>query len=70
MAVLHKIKTERNGELVEVMLTPMKAIRKNCLECSNFSQHEVRHCPITTCPLYPYRIGKKPTDEVEVENDE
>ncbi len=41
-------------------LTPLKAIRKNCLECSSGSSNEVKNCIITDCPLYPYRLGKNP----------
>ncbi len=42
------------------MLTPIKAIRAKCLECSNHQPKEVRYCSITDCPLYPYRFGKNP----------
>jgi hypothetical protein len=38
-------------------LTPLQAIRKKCLECSNGQNEEVRGCLIETCPLYPYRIA-------------
>jgi len=41
-------------------LTPLKAIRKKCMECSNHSTKEVRLCPIKDCPLWPYRLGKNP----------
>lgn len=41
-------------------LTPIKAIRKYCLDCSAGSAHEVKRCPITDCPLYPYKLGKNP----------
>lgn len=41
-------------------LTPVKAIKKNCLECSGVSKKEVRVCVIIECPLYPYRMGKNP----------
>ena len=44
----------------EKRLTPIKAIRAKCLDCSNGSPHEVTHCPIVRCPLYPYRLGKNP----------
>lgn len=44
-------------------LTPMKAIRKKCLECSNGSTLEARECPIKNCALYTYRMGHKPKDE-------
>ena len=39
-------------------LTPMKAIRKNCLDCSGGSVGEVRECVITDCPLYNFSLGK------------
>ena len=32
---------------------PLKAIRLKCLDCSNGSSHEVRFCPVMSCPLYP-----------------
>ena len=41
-------------------LTPMRAIRAKCLECSGDSSKEVRFCPIKKCALYPYRFGKRP----------
>jgi len=41
-------------------LTPIKSIRKHCLECSGGSVKEVRECIIENCPLYPYRLGKRP----------
>lgn len=41
-------------------LTPLQAIRKNCLICGGGSSEEVRLCPITDCPVYPYRFGKRP----------
>ena len=41
-------------------LTPLKAIRVKCLDCSGFQPSEIRNCGITDCPLYPYRFGKNP----------
>jgi hypothetical protein len=35
------------------------AIRAKCLDCSSFSASEVRHCLITDCPLYPFRLGSE-----------
>jgi hypothetical protein len=40
-------------------LTPLKAIRNKCLDCSNGSTKEVKYCPIDTCPLFKFRMGKK-----------
>ena len=47
-------------QLTAKKLTPMKAIRAKCLDCSGESAKEVRLCPIKKCPLYPYRFGKRP----------
>ncbi len=41
-------------------LTPIKAIRAKCLECSGFQPKEVRECQIDTCPLFPFRMGTNP----------
>ena len=41
-------------------MTPMKAIRAKCLQCSNDSPKEVKLCPIKDCPLYAFRFGKNP----------
>jgi hypothetical protein len=41
-------------------LTPIKAIRAKCLDCSGFQPSEVRNCGIPECSLFPYRFGKNP----------
>jgi hypothetical protein len=41
-------------------LTPLKAIRAKCLDCSAGSAHEAKLCAIPACPLYAYRFGKNP----------
>lgn len=50
-------------------LTPLRAIRQKCLDCSNGQFIEVRECPIKTCALYGYRMGHRPKDE-EIPTDE
>lgn len=40
-------------------LTPLRAIRTKCLDCSGNFYKSVKECPITKCPLYPYRMGKR-----------
>jgi hypothetical protein len=42
------------------MLTPVKAIRLRCLDCSCYHIKEVRDCDLKNCHLYEYRMGKKP----------
>ena len=41
--------------------TPLKSIRKKCLDCCCGSHKEVRLCPVIKCALYPYRMGKRPS---------
>jgi hypothetical protein len=41
-------------------LTPLKTIRKFCIECSCGSASEVKKCIITNCALYNFRMGKNP----------
>lgn len=42
------------------ILSPLKAIHTNCIECGGGSSKAVRKCHITDCVLYPYRLGKNP----------
>ncbi len=41
-------------------MTPVKAIRQHCIDCSGESRAEVRNCAVTDCPLYPFRMGRNP----------
>ena len=43
--------------------TPIKAIRKKCLNCMCYQPKEVRLCPSIDCPIYPYRFGHRPDEE-------
>ena len=45
-------------------LTPIKAIRAKCLDCSSGSFSEVKQCPVKSCSLWPYRLGHRPKKEV------
>ena len=40
--------------------TPIKAIRKKCLDCTCGQVLEIRECPVIESPLYPYRMGRRP----------
>jgi hypothetical protein len=40
-------------------LTRAKAIRAKCLDCCCGQANEVRNCPMTTCPLWNFRLGKE-----------
>jgi hypothetical protein len=47
--------------------TPMKAIRAKCLDCSCYQPKEVRLCTVMNCPLWPFRMGKRPKKEAPQE---
>jgi hypothetical protein len=36
------------------------AIRHKCLDCSAGQPSEVRNCHLTSCALWPYRLGSDP----------
>ncbi|RJQ61049.1 MAG: hypothetical protein C4517_09310 [Stygiobacter sp.] len=40
--------------------TPLRAIKKHCLECSGYEKKQVRECVIKDCVLFPYRQGNNP----------
>lgn len=42
------------------VLTPIKAIRAKCLDCCAGQVKEVRECSVRACPLFQYRMGKRP----------
>lgn len=42
--------------------TPLRAIRAKCLDCCCWQPKEVRLCTSVECPLWLYRMGKRPTD--------
>lgn len=44
----------------EKTTSPIKAIRAKCLDCCCDQRDEVKLCPATTCPLWPFRMGKNP----------
>jgi hypothetical protein len=48
-----------NDDRVQIF-TPIKAMRKKCLDCCCGSPQEVKLCPVRDCSLYPYRLGKHP----------
>lgn len=41
-------------------LTPIKAIREKCMDCSVFQPKEIRTCHIIDCALFLFRMGKNP----------
>jgi len=48
----------KDGEIH--IYTPLRAIRRRCLDCCCGSSMEVGLCPVHSCSLHPYRFGKRP----------
>ena len=48
-----------------MLLTPIKAIRKKCLDCMGNQYGAVRLCEAEDCPLHPYRMGKRPKTKID-----
>lgn len=51
----------------EKKITPVKAIRAKCIYCSCGEKKEVRLCPIEWCPLWPYRMGRRPPKDANID---
>ena len=45
--------------------TPLKAIRRKCLDCCCGSSSEVKLCTVDQCALWPYRFGRNPNRQRE-----
>lgn len=41
-------------------VSPLRALRLKCLDCSNESSQEVRLCTAVGCASWPFRMGKNP----------
>ena len=41
--------------------TPIKAMRKMCLQCTLNQPKEIRLCTVIDCACYPYRMGTRPS---------
>jgi hypothetical protein len=57
------VDTEEVGEAEAKSVSPLRALRRYCLWCCNDSANEVRLCPAKACPLWTFRLGRRPTPE-------
>jgi hypothetical protein len=60
--IKHTIRS-KDGGIKTVSLSPIKAIRHQCLECMGWSAHDADHCTDKLCSLFPYRFGNNPECE-------
>ena len=54
----------KNTSLKEQPRSPIKAIRKKCVECMGGDSKAIDECSSVTCTLWPFRYGKNPFREV------
>ena len=52
------------------IISPLKAIRAKCLECSAGSPSNVKECNIPECELFNFRFGKNPFRKKRILTDE
>ena len=45
---------------MDKILTPVAAIRAQCLVCAKGKARVIRKCEKQECPLFPYRVGRNP----------
>ena len=45
---------------IQYQKNPVKAIRLKCIDCCGGMISVVQDCGISTCPIYPFRLGKNP----------
>jgi hypothetical protein len=55
-----RMRRQELEELGHRPMSPAEALRARCLDCCGGSQQEVRFCPATDCPSWPFRMGKNP----------
>jgi hypothetical protein len=53
-----------------IRLTPIKAIRAKCLDCTGNQPKEVRLCTCLSCPSWGYRMGVRPEHKRALEANE
>jgi hypothetical protein len=51
---------ETSREAGHAPMSPLRAIRAKCLDCSCYQISEVRLCEAVKCPLWPFRAGRHP----------
>ena len=52
--------------MADKILTPLKAIRAKCMDCCGQAK-EIRFCNLKNCPLYPYRMGRRPKVDKDID---
>ena len=57
---------KEDEQMADKILTPLKAIRAKCMDCCCGQAKEIKLCNLKNCPLYPYRMGKRPKVDKDI----
>ena len=58
---------KEDEQMADKILTPLKAIRAKCMDCCCGQAKEIKLCNMKNCPLYPYRLGKRPKVDKDID---
>ena len=58
---------KEDEQMADKILTPLKAIRAKCMDCCCGQAKEIKLCNMKNCPLYPYRMGKRPKVDKDID---
>ena len=58
---------KEDEQMADKILTPLKAIRAKCMDCCCGQAKEIKLCNMKNCPLYPYRMGKIPKVDKDID---
>lgn len=58
---LKSVKSRDELDSVEIK-TFREAARAKCYDCCVYDFNEVKHCQAFSCPLWAFRLGKKPKE--------
>ena len=65
MATLHTFRTKTGMQTRRI--SPLRAIRLQCLECVCWQAKEVELCQSPNCSLFPFRFGTDPGRRAKTE---
>lgn len=68
MRLVDQIRAKRPELAERAKRSPIAATRLFCLECMGGSAREVDTCCDTRCPLHPFRLGKTPRSQAQIES--
>ena len=66
---MNLVTSNRERRMRVTNITPMKAIRAKCIDCSCGEKKEGKLSLIEWCPLWSYRMRKRPAKDANVDKE-